>query len=95
VRETADRIWMAIDHARAELALRESEARLQRAIAIETVGVIFFSTDGRITEANETFLRMSGYSREDVAQGLLRWDQMTPDEWMPLALEAMAEFETT
>jgi PAS domain S-box-containing protein len=95
VEEAADRIWTAVDRARAEAALRESEARLQRAIAIETVGVIFFSTDGRITEASEAFLRMSGYSREDVTHGLLRWDELTPPEWMPISLEAIKEFETT
>ena len=76
-------------------ALRESEERLQRAIAIETVGVIFFMAGGQITEANDAFLRMSGYSREDLAEGLLRWDIMTPPEWMPRSLEAVEELQTT
>jgi PAS domain S-box-containing protein len=76
-------------------ALRESEERLQLAIAIETVGVIFFKADGQITEANDAFLRMSGYSREDLAEGLLRWDAMTPPEWMPRSLEAVEELQTT
>ena len=80
---------------RAEEALRESEERLRRTIAIETVGVIFFKTDGRITEANDAFLRMSGYDREDLAQGLLRWDAMTPPEWMPRSVEAVEELQTT
>src|SRR3712207_955299 len=80
---------------RAEEALRESEERLQRAIAIETVGVIFFKADGQITDANDAFLRMSGYSREDVAEGQLRWDVMTPPEWMPRSLEAIEELQTT
>ncbi len=80
---------------RTEEALRESEERLQRAIAIETVGVIFFKPDGQITEANDAFLRMSGYSREDLAEGLLRWDVMTPPEWMPHSLRAVEELQTT
>ena len=45
----------------AEEELRESEARLRRAIEIETVGVIFFTLDGRITDTNDAFLKMSGY----------------------------------
>lgn len=77
---------------RAELALRESEERLRRAIAIETVGVIFFKTDGGITDANEAFLCMSGYSREDLEQGRVRWDKMTPPEWMPHSVRAVEEF---
>jgi PAS domain S-box-containing protein len=80
---------------RAEEALKESEERLQRAIAIETVGVIFFKAEGQITEANDAFLRMSGYGREDLAEGLLRWDVMTPPEWMPRSLEAVEELQTT
>ena len=79
----------------AEEALRESEKRLQRAIEIETVGVIFFRTDGQITDANDAFLRMSGYSREDLVKGLVRWDVMPPPEWMPHSLKAIEEFEST
>ena len=80
---------------RAEEALKESEERLQRAIAIETVGVIFIKANRQITEANDAFLRMSGYSREDLAEGKLRWDVMTPPEWMPRSLEAVEELKTT
>ncbi|AUB34512.1 DNA-binding response regulator, OmpR family, containings REC and winged-helix [Nostoc flagelliforme CCNUN1] len=79
----------------AEAALRESEERLRRAIAIETVGVIFFNTNGSITESNDAFLKMSGYSREDIEQGLVGWDKMTPPEWMPHSLRAMEEFKAT
>ncbi|MBA2783182.1 MAG: PAS domain S-box protein [Rubrobacteraceae bacterium] len=80
---------------RAEENLRESEGRLRRAIEIETVGVIFFTTDGRITDANDAFLLMSGYSREELAEGLLQWDEMTPPEWMPQSVKAIEEFRLT
>ena len=80
---------------RAEEQLRESEERLQRAIEIETVGVMFFRTDGSITDANDAFLGMSGYTREDLAKGLVRWDEMTPPEWMPHSLKAIEEFQST
>jgi PAS domain S-box-containing protein len=80
---------------RADEKLRESEERLRRAIEIETVGVIFFKTDGSITKANDAFLRMSGYTREDLAEGLVRWDVMTPPEWMPHSSKAIEEFKST
>jgi PAS domain S-box-containing protein len=78
-----------------EEALRQSEERLRRAIAIQTVGVIFFNKDGAVTEANDAFLRMSGYSREDVQQGRVRWDVMTPPEWMSDSHKAISELEST
>jgi PAS domain S-box-containing protein len=79
----------------AEEELRESEERLRQALEIETVGVLFFKADGSITDANEAFLRMSGYSREDLAGKLVRWDKMTPPEWMPDSLKAIEELRTT
>jgi PAS domain S-box-containing protein len=82
------------DRKRAEHALQASQQRLSRAIQIETVGVIFFRTDGRITDANDAFLSMSGYSRGDLETGLVRWDTLTPPEWMPQSLRAVEEFET-
>ncbi|HEX6175162.1 MAG TPA: PAS domain S-box protein [Candidatus Binatia bacterium] len=81
------------DRKRAEQALQASQERLSRAIQIETVGVIFFRTDGRVTDANDAFLRMSGYSRSDLQLGLVRWDRMTPPEWMPQSLRAVEEFK--
>jgi PAS domain S-box-containing protein len=76
-----------------EEALRRSEARLQRAFAIETVGVLFFNIDGSVVDANGAFLRMSGYTREDVALGRVRWDRMTPSEWMRSSLKAISELQ--
>lgn len=78
----------------AEEALRRSEARLQQAISIETVGIIFFKPEGAITESNDAFLRMSGYSREALQAGELTWDAMTPPEFMPQSLQAIEEFKT-
>jgi len=95
MRELSARIWNRIERTRAEEALRESEERLRRAIEIETVGVIFFKTNGSITETNDAFLQMSGYSRDDLEQGLVGWDTMTPPEWMPRSLQAIEELIST
>ena len=37
--------------------------------------------DGRILEANDAFLRMVGYDREDLVAGRVRWTDLTPPEW--------------
>ena len=76
---------------RADDALRKFEEQLRRAIEIETVGVVFFRPEGAVTFANAAFLRMSGYTEEDVANGLVRWDTMTPPEWMDLSMRAIDE----
>ena len=77
-----------------ETWLRESEDRCRRAMEIETVGIYFFRTSGNITDANDAFLRMTGYARADLDAGRLRWDDLTPAEWMPVSLRAMEQLKT-
>jgi len=79
----------------ADQKLRSFGERLRRATEIDTVGIIFFKPDGSIADTNDAFLRMSGYSRDDVSKGRVRWDDMTPSEWMPQYLQALEEFKTT
>ena len=80
---------------RAEDALRESEERFRRALEIDTVGIIFLNTEGQITEANDAFLTMSGFSRGDEKAGRLRCGEMTPPEWTSVSLRAIEEFKAT
>ncbi len=80
---------------KAEGEVRASEARWRQAFETDTVGVFFFTVDGRIVDCNEAFLRMSGYSRGDLEEGRMRWDQMTPPEFMDRSLQAMAEYKNT
>ncbi len=55
--------------------------------------MIFFDTGGSITDANDAFLGMCGYRREDLDAGRLRWDELTPPEWMPASMRAIGELE--
>ena len=74
-----------------EERLRASEERLRGALQIETVGVMFFDDDRVITDANDAFLGMTGYSRQDVERGAVRWTDMTPPEWMGVTVEAFEQ----
>lgn len=94
VKETAERTWAAVERARTEKALRLSEERLQKVLSIETVGVIYFNLEGNIHGANAAFERMSGYTEKDIVGGKLRWDQMTPPEFMEATLKSRDEFLT-
>ncbi|HKX54406.1 MAG TPA: PAS domain-containing protein, partial [Nitrosospira sp.] len=77
----------------AEQALRESEQRFRQALEIETVGIIFFNSKNQITEANDAFLEMSGFSREDERAGVLRCDELTPPEWQMATSRATEELK--
>ena len=66
---------------KAEEALRESENRFRQAVEIETVGIVFLNSGGRITEANNAFLEMAGFTREEEESGGVQYDLLTPPEW--------------
>lgn len=57
VRETAERTWAAVERARAEAALRESERRLSVVFDTLPVGVGLVSPTGAILMANQVFRR--------------------------------------
>jgi PAS domain S-box-containing protein len=66
---------------REQLVRRETEARFQRLIHSNIIGVILGDIGGRLTDANDTFLTMLGYSRAELESGKLRWDEQAPSEW--------------
>jgi two-component system cell cycle sensor histidine kinase/response regulator CckA len=69
-------------HAKAEAALRQAQARFTRLFESGLVGIVIGESTGRIVEANDAFLSMVGYSREDLAAGRVSWANMTPPEWV-------------
>ncbi|HEY9647697.1 MAG TPA: PAS domain S-box protein, partial [Chroococcidiopsis sp.] len=78
------------DRKQAELDLRESELRFRQMFESSVVGMIFADFDGRILDANDRFLQMVGYSRDDLNSGEIHWDAMTPAEYVPADFVAMA-----
>ena len=76
-------------------ALRRSEARFRRIMESDMMGMIFWNTAGDITEANDAFLHLVGYSRDDLANGQLQWRDMTPHEYRTLDENALAEVAAT
>jgi PAS domain S-box-containing protein len=69
---------------KADKALRESEQRLRRFYESSLLGVIYWNFKGEITEANDKFLDMVGYTRADLDSGQVDWLNMTPPEYRHL-----------
>jgi formate hydrogenlyase transcriptional activator len=84
VRDFSDR------HERDE-KLRRSRARLRPIPAESTIAGIVSGEFDRIPEANDAFLDLVGYSREDLQTGRLQWPDLTPPEY--LALDELAHEE--
>ena len=59
------------------------------------LGVIFWNMDGEIIDANDKFLDMVGYTREDLTAGQIDWANMTPPEYQHLDEASMGELKST
>lgn len=64
-----------------EEALRRSEARLRPVADSGMVGVYYWTTTWNITDANDKFLEMVGYTREQLVAGDLNLRMLTPERW--------------
>ena len=64
--------------------LRHDRARLRPVPAKPTIAGIVSGEFDRIPEANDAFLEMVGYTREDLLEGRLNWPDLTPPEYSPL-----------
>jgi PAS domain S-box-containing protein len=73
----------------AEEALRKSELRFRRVFESDTVGMMFTNCEGKITEANDRFLEIIGYSREELEIGQINWVEITPPEYRQLDLNSI------
>jgi len=77
-----------------ELA-RGLEAKIRRLVEANVVGIVMWNLEGAITGANEAFLRMVQYDREDLSSGRVRWTDLTPAEWRGHYERAVADLKAT
>jgi len=76
---------------RAEARLRESSRLLGSLRDANVLGVIVGCEDGRVLEANDAYLDLIGYSREDLESGRIAWTKVTAAEWANRDREALEE----
>jgi len=81
--------------AKSEQNLRASERRLRRFYDAGLIGVIQWNTAEKITDANDKFLTMTGYTRDDLLAGRIDWGAMTPPEFHERDKRALAELRET
>lgn len=86
---------VSLENARlyADLALRESKIRCL--VESDVIGILVWSLSGELIDANDAFLRMVRYTRQDLENGSLRWREMTPPEWMGKMREGLRELKAT
>ena len=59
------------------------------------IGVFVGDFDGRILEANDAFLRIVGFDRQDLAAGRINWRDLTPRDWRDRDTQWLEEHKRT
>jgi PAS domain S-box-containing protein len=86
---------ISLENTRLYRDLQEREAKIRRLVDSNIIGIATTDFEGRILEANDAFLEMVGYDREDFASGRIRWIEMTPAEWLGVSQRAVAQLRAT
>ena len=74
---------------------KTSEDKVRRLVEAGILGIFFATVEGGIVEANQAFLQLLQYDRQDLVSGRLRWADLTPAEWRERDERSMAEFLAT
>ncbi len=74
------------------LRVRRAEAKYRRLAGANVVGVAEFDLDGRVLDANDEYLRITGRTRADLVEGRLSWGDIIPPELQPVAAAGTEEF---
>ena len=80
---------------RSEKALRESEARFRHLYDSNMLGIAFWKSSGVIEDANDAYLDMIGYDRQELLSGKVRWQDITPPEYAHLDKKGLEQLRTT
>ncbi|MES2440679.1 MAG: PAS domain S-box protein [Verrucomicrobiota bacterium] len=73
---------------------KRTEARFRRLVESNAQGVFFGTIRGEISDANDAFLNLLGYSREDLERSRIDWGAMTPPEYAEADRHALGELYT-
>lgn len=77
-----------------EQKLSSSERKFRKVFDSNVIGMLFSDLqNGKIQTANEAFLRMVGYTKEEVETESLSWQQITPEEYIDAGQAAMRQIK--
>jgi PAS domain S-box-containing protein len=67
---------------------------LRPIFGLPIVGAVLWDASGRIVDANDRFLEITGYGRSDLEGPGLDWRRLTPREWHSLDEEAISQLRS-
>lgn len=73
---------------------KENSARYETIYRAGVIGIVQTRMSGEICDANDYFLDLIGYSRQDLEAGLLNWRNITPEESKEVSFRALESLKS-
>jgi PAS domain S-box-containing protein len=91
----ASQAAISLENSRLYRDVADREGKIRRLVDANIIGIIIADREGRILEANDAFLRILGYDREDLVSGHVDWTELSPPEWRERDVLTQAELNST
>ncbi|WP_420737739.1 AAA family ATPase [Bradyrhizobium japonicum] len=91
----ASQAAISLENSRLYHDLADREGKIRRLVDANIIGIIVADVEGRIFEANDAFLNIVGFGRDDFVSGDARWTELTPPEWRDRTARALEELLMT
>ena len=91
----ASQAAVSLENSRLYRDVADREGKIRRLVDANIIGIIIADREGRILEANDAFLHILGYDREDVVSRCVRWTELSPPEWRERDILTQAELNST
>jgi len=95
LRVLASQAAISIDNSRLYRDVADREGKIRRLVDANIIGILIADREGRILEANDAFLHILGYDREDLVSDRVRWTELSPPEWRERDILTQAELNST
>ena len=91
----ASQAAISLENTRLYRDIEDRERKIRRLVDANILGIFIGDLDGAIVEANDAFMDMLQYGREDLGSSRVRWTELTPLEWRKRDESALAELKAT
>jgi PAS domain S-box-containing protein len=91
----ASQAAISLENSRLYRDVADREGKIRRLVDANIIGIFIANREGQIIEANDAFLRILGYDREDLVSGRVHWTELSPPEWRERDILTQAELNST
>jgi PAS domain S-box-containing protein len=90
----ASQAAISLENTRLYRDLEEREAKIRHLVDADIIGICIWNREGEILEANDAFLQIIQYTREDLVSRRVSWKDLTPIEWQARDEQALTDLRT-